>query len=53
MAKKILMLVNTVLMFLNHSEQGFDVSEHRFVVNEQCYVLILLMIYIYIELCLY
>ena len=34
MAKKVLMLVNTVLRLLNHSEQGFDVSEHRFDVNE-------------------
>ncbi len=27
-------------MFLNHSEQGFELSEHRFDVNEDCTVIL-------------
>ena len=36
----VLTLVNSVIV-VEHSEQGFDVSECRFDVNEHCSVLIL------------
>ena len=36
----VLTLVNRVIV-VDHSEQGFDVSERRFDVNEHCSVLIL------------